>query len=157
MSLEVYLAGALMNVLPSFDLTFWITQTIAMALTALFIPKLRVTSIFGPILAVIALSLINSSLWSSSLFSAIPQSFSAQTLTLFVINGGIFWGVVKLLPGIECDGVLPCLVAPLVFTACSVAVPTVGAQIDWNSVSAQAAQLYQETRRYVEPSDRPKT
>jgi len=139
--------------LPVFDLTFWVMQTVAMALTTLLIPNLRVTSIFGPILAVAVLSIINMSVWSSGLFSTLPNSLSTQALTLLLINGGIFWAVVKLLPGIESKGILPVLIAPIVFTTCSVALPRIAANINWQQVGLEANKLIGETKRFVAETD----
>lgn len=135
--------------IPSFDLSYWVFQTIAMALTALIIPNLRITSIFGPILAVTALSAINFTVWSSDLFAALPNSLSIQALTLFAVNGAIFWIVVKILPGIESKGFLPALVAPIVFTTCSVFLPQVVTQVDWQAVKTEAQKVIVETKRFV--------
>jgi hypothetical protein len=135
--------------LPIFDLTYWAVQTVAMALTALLIPNLRITSIFGPILAVATLSVINMTVWSSDLFSALPNSLSTQTVTLLAINGGIFWAVVKVLPGIESKGILPVLIAPVIFTTCSVVLPRIAAEVDWNTVRVEASKVVGEAKRFV--------
>jgi hypothetical protein len=68
---------------------------------------------------------------------------------LLAVNGGIFWVIVKVLPGIESKGILPVLIAPIVFTTCSVALPRVVSQIDWNKVRVEATKLIGETRRFV--------
>jgi uncharacterized membrane protein YvlD (DUF360 family) len=138
-----------------FDLTYWVTQTLAMALTVLLLPNLRVTSIFGPILAVVSLSFINTTLWSSDLFLQIPGSVSTQTITLFAINGAIFWAIVKLLPGIESKGIFPVLAAPIVFTVCAMIIPQISARVDWGKVRIQAGQLYSETRKFVDSQSLP--
>jgi uncharacterized membrane protein YvlD (DUF360 family) len=143
----------ILQALANIDISQLAMQTVAMALTALLIPNLRITSIFGPLLAVAALSLINTTVWSSNLFSALPNSLSTQALTLLVANSLIFWGVVKILPGIESKGILPVLVAPIVFTACSMAVPQIAKQIDWSSVRDQGTKIVSETKRYVEKVD----
>jgi putative membrane protein len=135
--------------LPAFDLSYWVIQTIAMAVTALLIPNLRITSIFGPILAVAALSAINFSVWSSDLFSALPNTLSTQALTLFTVNGAIFWIVVKIIPGIESKGFLPVLLAPIVFTTCSVFLPQVITQVNWQAVRTEAQKVVGETKRFV--------
>lgn len=134
----------------AFDLYSWGLQCAAMALTALLIPNLKVTSIFGPVLAVIGLALINSYVWSSTLFSTIPDSISAQTGTLFLINGVIFWLVVKVMPGIETKGVLPSLMAPLVFSLCSLVITRYSSSIDWVAVESQSAKLIADAKRYVQ-------
>src|SRR3990172_11967686 len=98
-------------------INYWILQTGAMMLTALLIPKLRITSLLGASLTVLALGLLNATLWDAALFFQIPHAFSTQALVLLAANGAIFWILVKILPGIEIDGVLPALAAPIVFTA----------------------------------------
>jgi putative membrane protein len=118
----------------SFNLTYWFLQTIAMAVTALIIPRLKITSVFGALGIVIALAFVNSKVWDAALFLSIPDSFSMRALLLLVTNGVIFWVLVKLLPGIETDGFLPALAAPVVFTVCSLVIGHYGSQIDWAKV-----------------------
>lgn len=132
-----------------FDVAYWVTQTVAMALTVLVIPNLRVTSIFGPVLAVIALALVNTTVWSSELFSQIPGALSTQAVTLLAINAAIFWLIVKVLPGIESKGVLPVLAAPIVFTVCAMIVPQVYSRVDWKQVGVHATQLVDEAKSFV--------
>lgn len=132
----------------------WILQVVAMVVTALLIPGLRVTSIFGPFLAVLALGFINAHLWSTALFFRIPDSFTIHALSLVVVNGLIFWVLVKLLPGIEVKGILPALAAPMVFAVCSLLVFNFGKEIDWGNVLQQIAALFEELRSYflaIEP------
>lgn len=136
----------------TFDYMHWVSQCLAMAVAALLIPNLKITSIFGPILAVVALALINTFVWNSTLFSALPNQLSSQTVTLLCINGLIFWAVVKILPGIETKGILPSLVAPVVFTVCSLAIPKVARIIDWPKAKTQAMQVVTETKRLLESS-----
>ncbi len=141
--------------IPQVDFTFWITQCLAMALAVFLIPKLYVTSIFGPILAVVTLAFINTTVWSSELFSALPSTISAQTLTLLLINGAIFWAVVKILPGIETDGILPSLIAPIVFTLCTLGVPRLLEQVNWEVVRTQTVQVVSQVKGYVQSTDQP--
>ena len=131
------------------NLSHWITQCLSMSLVALFIPNLRVTSIFGPVFAVVGLSLVNTYLWSSELFSVLPSSVSAQTATILLINGAIFWLVVKVMPGIETKGIIPSLVAPIVFTACSLVLPKVTDSIDWVAVWQKGEQLLTLAKVFV--------
>lgn len=116
--------------LPAIDLNFWILQSLAMGATALLIPRLTITSIFGATLMVIALALINSYLWDAALFFRVPDALSTQTLLLFLVNGSIFWVLVKILPGIEVEGIIPALVAPVVFTGLSILIDYYGSQLD---------------------------
>lgn len=136
--------------IPGVDFTFWATQCLAMALVALLIPKLRVTSIFGPVLAVVALGFINTTVWSSQLFFSLPDHVSIHTLILLAINGIIFWVVVKIMPGIETDGILPSLIAPIVFTLCALAIPRAAERVDWDAVKNRATQAVGQIKGYVE-------
>lgn len=113
----------------------WLIQTVAMLLTAALLPKLRVTSIFGAILAVAALGFINTKIWDAALFFQIPDGFTSHAVALLLANGVLFWVVVKILPGIEIDGLLPALVAPIVFTVFSLVLTRYGKDIDWEKVA----------------------
>lgn len=119
-------------------LSTFLIQVVAMLLTCLFIPRLRVTSIFGAIFMVISISLINRLLWDDHLFTMIPMDKTQSTISLFLANGVIFWVLVKLLPGIEVSGVLPALVAPVVFSITTVVVTEGAKNVDWKKVSVVA-------------------
>lgn len=118
-------------------LTQFLLQSVAMVLTSAIIPGLMISSIFGPLFMVIGLTVINSFFWDSALFQAIPADVTSQTLSLFLANGILFWVLVKLLPGIEVDGLLPALVAPIVFTIVGMFVEKYGRTIDWTLVMSQ--------------------
>ena len=64
------------------------------------------------------------------------------------MNGVIFWGIVKLLPGIEVEGVWPALVAPMVFAVLSILIPTLAEEIDWGKVGHGLLALIAEVREY---------
>jgi len=115
-------------------LTLIFLQSVALVITAAIIPGLRVTSIFGPILMVIALSITNKYLWDQTLFQTIPHEVTYNTLKLLFANGLVFWVLVKLLPGIEIEGILPALVAPILLTFVGVYVMDFGGRIDWVQV-----------------------
>jgi len=102
-----------------------------MGLTALLIPGLRITGIFGALLTVIALAFVNAKAWDAALFFQIPNEFSMRVLLLFLTNGILFWIIVKLLPGIEVNGLMPALAAPVIFTVCSLILAEYAAYIDW--------------------------
>lgn len=115
-------------------LNYWVLQTLAMGVTALLIPKLRITGIFGAFKIVAALAFLNATLWDAALFFSIPDAVSTHAALLLLINGVIFWILVKLLDGIEVDGLLPAIVAPVVFTGLSLLIDQYGAMVDWNKV-----------------------
>ena len=113
---------------------FWILQLLAMLLTILLIPKLRISGLAGTLFLVGAIALVNAFLWDPALFYAIPDAVSLQAFLLLLANGVIFWMLVKLVPGIEVEGLTPAIAAPVVFTACSILVNRYGSTIDWTAV-----------------------
>ena len=125
---------------------YWLYQTVAMCLTALFIPKLKITSIFGALFMVVAIAFVNSKLWDAALFLSIPDAFSLRALSLLLANGVIFWALVKLLPGIEVQGVLPALVAPLIFSATSLLISQYHDAVDWPKIFDYALALFNDVK-----------
>lgn len=136
--------------------TPWIFQLVGMLVTVMLVPKLELTSLKGLLLIVIAISLVNAYLWDATLFFSMPDSLTARTFQLLVVNGMIFWLLVKILPGIEADGFFPCLLAPLVFTGCSVLAYRYGKSVDWSEVfsqtSAQVISMSHQLRDYFQTS-----
>lgn len=122
-------------------INYWGLQTVAMMLTALVIPRMKITSIFGALGIVLALGLINATVWDTALFFSVPSSFSRHALTLLAANGLLFWVLVKLLPGIEIDGFAPAFVAPVVFTALSLAISAYGRDLDLLELGRQGAEM----------------
>ena len=94
-------------------------QSFAMVVTSALIPGLRVTGVVGPIGMVLGISALNMHYWDENLFFALPTGFDLQVFTLLLANGAIFFVLVKILPGIEIDGLMPALAGPVVFTACA--------------------------------------
>ncbi|MCB0319462.1 MAG: phage holin family protein [Bdellovibrionales bacterium] len=136
------------EVLALLSIQRWIFQAVAMSLTAAVIPGLKITSVFGPILAVVSLAFLNSHIWSAALFFQIPDTISSQAAVLILVNGGIFWLLVKLLPGIEVKGILPAIAAPVVFTILSVVVERYGMEIDWNGVFVEGLKMVSSVKEY---------
>lgn len=122
-------------------INYWGLQTVAMMLTALVIPRMKITSIFGALGIVLALGLVNATVWDTALFFSVPSSFSRHALTLLAANGLLFWVLVKMLPGIEIEGFAPALVAPVVFTALSLAISAYGRDLDLVELGRQGAEM----------------
>ncbi len=129
---------------------YWILQAVAMIVTCALIPKLKLTSFFGPLLMVVALSFINATIWNAALFFQLPNTFTTEALLLIGANGLIFWILVKILPGIEVEGILPALIAPLVFSLCSMAISEVDKRTDWHKVSTEALNFLGEAKKHFE-------
>ena len=92
-------------------INYWGLQTVAMMLTALVIPRMKITSIFGALGIVLALGLVNATVWDTAL------------------------------PGIEIDGFAPAFVAPVVFTALSLAISAYGRDLDLLELGRQGAEM----------------
>lgn len=134
--------------LSQINFTFWILQSLAMIFTALLIPKLTITNPLGAIAMVIALAFINTNIWDAALFFNIPNHISTQAATLLLVNGVIFWILVKLLPGIEVEGFLPALIAPLVFTLCNLIIVNYGMQLDWPALFADLLKFIEQIKEH---------
>ena len=115
----------------SIDPAYWALQCVAMLLTCFLIPKLTVSGPIPALMTVVALAFINSHLWSTALFLKIPNEFAYKAILLFLTNGVLFWVVVKILPGIEVEGVFAALLAPVVFSIMSLLIDQYKDQIDW--------------------------
>ena len=142
--------------MPSINFGYWMVQTVAMLLTCFLIPRLRVGSPFSALLVVVAIGFVNAHFWDNALFSHVPAELTTQTVLLFFANGIMFWVLVKLLPGIEVDGFLPALVAPVVFTIASLVVSELAERVDWAKVGSEAIRLGGEAREYFQKSELPK-
>jgi uncharacterized membrane protein YvlD (DUF360 family) len=131
-------------------LNHWILQTIAMGIAIFLIPRISVTSIFGPLIMVMGLALFNAFLWDENLFFFIPTDLGTRTLVILLINGVAFWVLVKILPGIECTGILPALIAPLVFTIVNALVFEYGREIDWGIIGDQIVETFRYLKERVD-------
>lgn len=117
--------------LPEINYLFWLFQTISMLLTSWIVPGFKVVNVFGALLMVAALAFVNAHIWDAALFFEIPNSLTAQALTLIVANSAIFWILVKILPYIEISGLIAPLAAPIIFTVLSIAIGYAGENVDW--------------------------
>lgn len=136
--------------IPFVNLNYWVLQTIAMLLTALLVPKLKVSGPLGALGAVVALAFVNAHLWDAALFFSLPDSLGYRALLLFVSNGVLFWILVKILPGIEVEGVVAAFVAPLVFTIASILVAEYGQDIDWAKVWDAIVEFVKSVKKEVQ-------
>jgi uncharacterized membrane protein YvlD (DUF360 family) len=127
-------------------LNYWVLQTLAMGVTALLIPRLRITGIFGAFKIVAALAFLNATLWDAALFFSLPEGITTQAALLLGVNGVIFWVLVKTLNGIEVDGFLPAIIAPVVFTGLSLLIDQYGHLVDWGMIYDETVSLVKELR-----------
>lgn len=124
----------------------WLAQTFAMIITAILLPGLRITGIFGTFLTVVALAFVNASIWDASLFFNIPMDFTTHTLTILGANAVLFWVLVKLLPGIEISGIASALLAPVLFSIFTVVLTPICQEVNWGHVIEKAAETVGDVR-----------
>ena len=72
-----------------------------------------------------------------------------HALVLFLSNGILFWILVKLLPGIEVQGLFAALIAPVVFSLISIVLDTYEEQINWMTVLEYIINTLQGLRDYL--------
>lgn len=142
-----------MEILPdwinsSVDFKYWLLQTVAMLLTCLLLPKLTVSGPIPAFLTVLSLSFVNAHLWDSALFFKIPNEFAYKALLLVLTNGFFFWIIVKLLPGIEISGILPAILAPIIFSILSLLIDQYKEQIDLAAIYSYIADHIKLLRTY---------
>lgn len=123
------------------NIEYWALQTLALLITALLIPRLTISGPISGLIAVVSISLMNTYLWDAALFFSIPNHLTLHTATLLLVNGVLFWILVKVLPGIEVKGFLPALAAPVVFTITSIIIQRYGREIDWNQLATYLVEL----------------
>jgi hypothetical protein len=73
-----------------------------------------------------------------------------KALLLILTNGIIFWVLVKILPGIEVEGIMPALAAPVIFSLLSVIVPVISGHIEWAKLGAEAVALSERLQNYFQ-------
>ena len=132
----------------SLDYKYWVLQTFAMMLTCFLLPRLKVSGPIPAFMTVLVLSFINTHLWSSALFFKIPDEFAYKAGLLILANGALFFVVVKLLPGIEISGIVPAILAPLIFSVLSILIEIYKDQIDFNAIYKYLAELFKIARDY---------
>ena len=115
--------------------SYWLIQGVALTITAFILPGLRVTSLFGPILMLVSITVVNAFLWDASLFYNIPHSLTNQAVMVMLWNAVIFWILVKLLPGIEISGFVAPILAPIIFTATTLFASQYATKVDWEKLA----------------------
>ena len=135
------------------NLSYWGMQSVAMLITALLIPRFKVSNPLSALMMVAALAFVNAHVWDSALFFKVPDSFSSQTVVLVVSNAVLFWVLVKLLPGVEIKGIIAPLLAPLAFTVISVIVDMYDDKIDWKMVFKETMEFISFVKSYIGNGD----
>ena len=140
------------SILQIINIKFLLIQSVAMLITCGLLPRLYVTSILGAIVMAASLSFVNSHLWSAALFLQIPDAVSYQALTLILCNGVIFWFLVKVLPGISIEGILPAIIAPIIFSFTSLVLQRYEPLINWKQVYQTTTNSLSQVKTYIQSS-----
>lgn len=142
------------------DYVGWFLQTVAMLVTALLIPGFKVKGPLSALLLVVALALVNAHIWDAALFFSVPNSLTIQTAVLLVANAVLFFILVKILPGVEINGILPALVAPVLFTILGVLADHYGREIDWATMAKkgfkEGTAIVDQVKQTVRPTPQSK-
>lgn len=131
------------------NLNLFVIQTLALLITAFLMPRFQVKGPLSAAIAVLVISIVNSTVWDSGLFFTLPDSATTQAAMLIVVNGVLFWLLAKTLPGIEMQGFLPALFAPIVFTIVSGVVYQYGKDVDWLQMGKEGIAAIQDIRDNV--------
>lgn len=138
-----------MDILSTIKLDIWVIQTLAMILTAILMPKFTVSGPISALIAVITLSVVNTHLWDAALFFSVPNSVTLHAATLVIANGIIFWVLVKILPGIDTQGLFTPILAPIVFTVISVFLHQMSPKIPWEQILSTAKTIITDTKEQL--------
>ena len=129
---------------------FFVLQVVAMFVITLLIPRLKITSLFGAIGIVGALAVVNSTLWDSSLFHAIPDFSNSKSLALIGVNGVVFFILVKVLPGIEMKGILAAFLAPIAYTFATILIQSYAPTFDVFDAVDKVRTWFGDTKSWIE-------
>jgi putative membrane protein len=125
-------------------------QTLALLITAFLLPRFQVHGPISGALMVLSLSFVNTYLWDAALFYSIPNDLTAQTGTTLIVNAFLFWGLAKSLPGIQIQGFLPAVIAPVVLTAISILTYQYGRDVDWYKIALFVQEQFDMLRTFSE-------
>lgn len=130
------------------DLDFLILQSLAIIVTAMLLKKMTITSLFGPLITVIAISWVNNLYWDSRLFFDLPSSFTLTTIGLIFCNSIILWIIVKLAPGIEISGLVTAIKASVILSISSYLINKFCSNLDWMQILQSTINFLGDLRSY---------
>lgn len=125
-------------------------QTVALLITAYLLPRFEISGPISAFIMVVVIGIVNSTLWDAALFYSIPNSITAQTVTTLAVNAVLFWILAKVLPGVQIHGILPALVAPVVFTVISIATYQLGRDVNWHAVGTGVQGGFDFLKNYIQ-------
>lgn len=127
----------------------FVFQVVALALTALLLPGLKINSLFSLVGLVIIIYLTNAYLWDAALFFSIPNSLSLRALYTLICNGLLFFVLVRILPGVECRGIFTAIITPVLFTILTVTLSHYGEEVNWQNVGMFILNIVDTLKGYL--------
>ena len=97
-------------------LVHWLIATVALMLTAYFVPGFTISSFGAAMIAAIVVGFVNMFIWPVLAFFTIPLTIITFGLFLLVVNGLSLKIAAALTPGFSIEGFLPAVIGSLVLS-----------------------------------------
>lgn len=97
-------------------LVHWLIATVAVLLTAYFVPGFKVSSFGAAMVAAVVIGFVNMIIWPVLAFLTLPLTILTLGLFLLVVNGISLKIAAALSPGFEINGFMPAVLGSLVLT-----------------------------------------
>jgi putative membrane protein len=95
-------------------LLHWLMATIALLLTAYFVPGFQINSFVAALIAAVVIGFVNMFIWPVITILTLPLTFFTFGLFLLIVNGISLKIAAALTPGFSIDGFLPAVLGSIV-------------------------------------------
>lgn len=92
----------------------WLLNALALGITAVLIPGIRVSGVGALLVAALVIGLINALVKPLLVILTLPVTILTLGLFLLILNGLLFWLAAAIVPGFDVDGFLAALLGALV-------------------------------------------
>ena len=100
-------------------LVVWLVNTLALLGVAYLMPSVRIESFGAALVGALVLGLANAVVRPILILLTLPVTVLTLGLFIFVINGVVFLGVTKLVPGFDVAGLWPAILAAILYSILS--------------------------------------
>ena len=97
----------------------WLLNTLALLAVAYLMATVRIESFGAALIAALLLGLANAVVRPILILLTLPVTVLTLGLFILVINGAVFLGVSRLVPGFEVTGLWPAVLAAIVYSVIS--------------------------------------
>ena len=97
----------------------WLLHTLALLAVAYLMPSIRIESFGAALFGAALLGLANAVLRPILILLTLPVTVLTLGLFILVINGIVFLGVAKLVPGFDVPGLWPAILAAILYSIVS--------------------------------------